>query len=74
MKPPFDPTDPLGCHRCPISDRMVFEHAVAAVVHGSGCEWNTTKLRSDRTIRRRLRDWADWVLASRVHAHGAAGL
>jgi hypothetical protein len=68
VKPPFDPTDPLGRHRRRISDRVVFEHAVAAVVHGSGYEWNTIKFRSDRTIRRRLRDWADRDTAKQVHA------
>jgi hypothetical protein len=32
----FDPAHPLGCHRRRVSDRVVFEHVVAALVHGSG--------------------------------------
>ena len=32
------PTHPLGCHRERIADRLVFEHVVAALVHGSGYE------------------------------------
>ena len=37
-RPEFDPAHPLGCHRPRISDRVVFEHVVAALVHGSGYE------------------------------------
>ena len=32
------PTHPLGCHRERIADRVVFEHVIAALVHGSGHE------------------------------------
>ena len=35
--PAVDPTHALGHHRR-ISDRMVFEHVVASLVHGSGYE------------------------------------
>jgi hypothetical protein len=35
-RPPLDPGHPLGCHRRRIPGRMVFEHVVAAFVHGSG--------------------------------------
>jgi hypothetical protein len=35
-RPPFDPGHPLGCHRRRVSDRVVFEHVVAAL--GSGEE------------------------------------
>ncbi len=37
-RPEFDPTHPWGCHRRRISDRVVFDHVVAALVHGSGYE------------------------------------
>ncbi|HXI15678.1 MAG TPA: IS5/IS1182 family transposase, partial [Chloroflexota bacterium] len=32
------PSHPLGCHRARVPDRVVFEHVVAALVHGSGDE------------------------------------
>ena len=34
----YVPTHPLGCHRRRIPDRVVFEHIVQALVHGSGYE------------------------------------
>src|SRR5215469_75909 len=58
-RPPFDPAHPLGCHRRRIGDRVVFEHVVAALVHGSGYERIATPGCSDRTIRRRLAAWAE---------------
>ncbi|MBV9281041.1 MAG: IS5 family transposase [Chloroflexi bacterium] len=61
------PTHPLGCHRERISDRLVFEHVIAALVHGSGYERIAPPGCSDRTIRRRLREWAELGLAERVH-------
>jgi hypothetical protein len=33
-----DPGHPLGCHRLRVPGRVVFEHVVAALVHGSGYE------------------------------------
>jgi hypothetical protein len=44
-------THPLGCHRPRIPDRLVFEHVVAALVHGCGYERIATPTCSDRTIR-----------------------
>jgi hypothetical protein len=35
-RPLVSPTHPLGCHRPRIPDRVVFEHVIAALVHGSG--------------------------------------
>jgi hypothetical protein len=58
-RPEFDPTHPWGCHRRRIPDRVVFDHIIAALVHGSGYEPVATAACSDRTIRRRLDDWAD---------------
>ena len=57
-RPDFDPAHPLGCHRRRVSDRVVFEHVVAALVHGSGYERIASPGCSDRTIRRRLKAWA----------------
>src|SRR4029450_12496962 len=51
----FHPDHPLGCHRRRIPDRMVFEHVVQALVHGSGYERIASSACSDATIRRRLK-------------------
>src|SRR3954467_12739175 len=56
-RPEFDPSHPLGCHRRRIADRVVFEHLLQALVHGSGYERIATGACSDRTIRRRLAEW-----------------
>jgi hypothetical protein len=58
-RPEFDPTHPWGCHRRRIPDRVVFDHIIAALVHGSGYERVATAACSDRTICRRLEDRAD---------------
>ncbi len=63
-RPEVSPTHPLGCHR----RRVVFEHVVAALVHGSGYERIASPGCSDRTIRRRVREWAEAGLAQRLHA------
>ena len=47
---------------------MVFEHVVAALVHGSGYERIASPGCSDRTIRRRLAEWADLGIAEALHA------
>ncbi len=57
--PEFDPAHPLGCHRRRIPDRVVFDCVIAALVHVSGYERVAVPGCSDRTIRRRLQDWAD---------------
>ena len=67
-RPPFDPGHPLGCHRRRVPDRVVFEHVVAALVHGSGYERIASAGCSDRTIRRRLKDWAGQGVGQQVHA------
>jgi hypothetical protein len=33
--PKYFPTHPLVCHRRRIPDRVVFEHVVSALIHGS---------------------------------------
>ena len=53
-RPLVSPTHPLGCHRQRIPDRIVFEHVIAALVHGSGYERIASPGCSDATIRRRL--------------------
>jgi transposase len=65
--PEVDPTHPLGCHRRRISDRVVFEHVVAALVHGSGYERIASPGCSDRTIRRRVHAWAMAGLTEHLH-------
>jgi hypothetical protein len=66
--PTFDPGHPWGCHRRRIGDRVVFEHVIDALVHGSGYERIASAGCSDRTIRRRLKVWARLGLAERLHA------
>jgi transposase len=67
-RPTVSPTHPLGCHRRRIPDRVVFEHVVEALVHGSGYERIAGAACSDRTIRRRVRAWAEAGVMQRLHA------
>jgi transposase len=67
-RPTVSPTHPLGCHRRRIPDRVVFEHVIAALVHGSGYERISTPGCSDRTIRRRVKQWAELGISEKVHA------
>jgi transposase len=66
-RPRFSPTHPLGCHRERVTDRVVFEHVIAALVHGSGYERIASEGCSDATIRRRLKEWAAAGLSEQVH-------
>ena len=66
-RPRVSPTHPLGCHRPRIADRVVFEHVIAALVHGSGYERIASPGCSDATIRRRLKEWAAVGLSEQVH-------
>jgi hypothetical protein len=66
--PAFDPGHPWGCHRRRVPDRVVFEHVIDALVHGSGYERIASQGCSDRTIRRRVKVWARLGLAERLHA------
>jgi hypothetical protein len=59
---------PLGCHNPRIADRVVFDHVIAALVHGSGYERVATPGCSDRTIRRRVAYWAQLGIARQLHA------
>ncbi|WP_330333206.1 IS5 family transposase [Streptomyces sp. NBC_00536] len=61
-------THPLGCHNPRIPDRVVFEHVIAALVHGSGYERIASPGCSDRTIRRRVKYWALLGIAEQIHA------
>ncbi|MFJ4866894.1 IS5 family transposase [Streptomyces sp. NPDC088748] len=63
----FDPRHPLRRHRRRIPDRIVFEHVISALVHGSGYERIASPGCSDRTIRRRVRQWADLGAAQELH-------
>ena len=66
-RPSVAPTHPLGCHRPRVSDRVVFDHVIAALVHGSGYERIASPGCSDATIRRRLQEWAAVGLSEQVH-------
>jgi hypothetical protein len=61
-------THPLGCHNPRIPDRVVFEHVIAALVHGSDYERIASPGCSDRTIRHRVKYWASLEIAEQVHA------
>ena len=67
-RPRYAPSHPLGCHRARVPERVVFEHVIAALVHGSGYERIASPGCSDGTIRRRVREWARLGLAEAVHA------
>jgi len=67
VRPVVAPSHPLGCHRRRIPERVVFDHVIAALVHGSGYERIATRACSDRTIRRRLHEWAAAGLAEQLH-------
>ncbi|MER7960170.1 IS5 family transposase [Streptomyces sp. NPDC096030] len=64
----YAPTHPRGCHRRRVADRTVFEHVVPALVHGSGYERVSTPGCSGRTIRRRIKEWAELGISEQVHA------
>jgi Transposase DDE domain len=66
-RPRFSLTHPLGCHRERVADRVVFEHVIAALVHGSGYERIESPGCSEGTIRRRLKEWAEAGLSEQVH-------
>jgi Transposase DDE domain len=63
----FAPNHPWGCHRRRIADRIVFEHVVAALVHGSGYERISSTGCSATTIRRRIRLWSSLGLSHELH-------
>lgn len=65
--PSIAPGHPLGCHRRRIPDRVVFEQVVAALVHGSGSERIASPGCSDRTIRRRVKAWAEAGVTQTLH-------
>lgn len=66
-RPAVAPSHPLQCHRRRVPDRVVFEHVIAALVHGSGYERIASPGCSDRTIRRRLQEWAALGVSEQVH-------
>jgi hypothetical protein len=63
--PRVSPSHPLGCHRPRIPTRVVFEHVIAAPVHGSGYERIASTGCSDATVRRRLKQWTPVQAGSR---------
>jgi hypothetical protein len=71
-RPEFSPTHPWGCHRRRVPDRVVFDHVIAALVHGSGYERLASPGCSDRTIRRRLTEWAQAGLGQELLRIGLA--
>lgn len=72
-RPEFALGHPWGCHRRRVPDRVVFDHVMAALVHGSGYERIATPGCSDRTIRRRLDEWAGVGAGEQVLRAALAG-
>jgi hypothetical protein len=66
-QPSVAPSHSLGRHRRRIPERVVFEHVIADLVHGAGYERIATPGCSDRTIRRRLHEWAAPGVAEQSH-------
>ncbi len=73
QRPEYHPSHPLGCHRRRVPDRVVFDCVIAALVHGSGYERVAVPGCSDRTIRRRLSDWAQRGLTQQLLRTALAG-
>ena len=69
-RPAVCPSHPLGRHRRRVADRVVSEHVVDALLHGSGDERIASPGCSDRTTRRRLHAWAAAGLAATLPALG----
>jgi hypothetical protein len=65
--PEIDPAHPLGCHRHRVSDSVVFDQGIAALVYGSGYERIASPGCSNCPIRRRLKAWGD-LLGQLTHA------
>lgn len=66
-RPEFAPDHPLGCHRRRVPDRLVFDHVIASLVHGSGYERIASPGCSDWTIRDRVKQWSSLGLAKELH-------
>jgi len=66
-QPEFAAGHSWGCHRRRIADRIVFEHIVAALVHGSGYERIAGPGCSATTIQLRARVWSGLGLAPELH-------
>ncbi|SCF96833.1 Putative transposase of IS4/5 family [Streptomyces sp. Ncost-T10-10d] len=67
LRPEFDPTHPLGCHRRAVPDRDVFEAVVRKLVFGVGYERVAEPGCSDWVIRDRVKAWTALGLAQEVH-------
>src|SRR5436305_8352787 len=57
LLPPRVETHPLGCHRCRIDDRVVFDKLVQVLVYGAGYPRIVDASCSGTTLRRRRDEW-----------------
>jgi len=57
VRPVFDPTHPLGCHRRRIPDRIVFDKLIQMLRFGCGYEAIADTTCSASTIRNRRDEW-----------------
>jgi len=56
-RPQFDPAHPLGCHRCRISDRIVFDKLLQVLRFGCSYEAIADRTCSATTLRNRRDKW-----------------
>jgi transposase len=57
VRPVYDPSHPLGCHRPRISDRVIFEKLVQVLRFGCSYESIADRTCSATTIRQRRDEW-----------------
>jgi len=57
VRPVYDPSHPLGCHRPRISDRVIFEKLVQVLRFGCSYESIADRACSATTIRQRRDEW-----------------
>ena len=66
LLPHRDDAHPLGCHRPPIPDRVVFDKLIQVLVFGCGYRRIADPTCSATTLRRRRDEWITLGLAEQV--------
>jgi transposase len=68
VRPVYDPSHPLGCHRPRISDRVIFEKLVQVLRFGCAYESIADRTCSATTIRLRRDEWIKAGIFARLKA------